>query len=32
MQGRNRYTDTFDKTEYNNRWYRWLAVGSFVWH
>ena len=30
MQGRNRYTDTFDWTDYNNRWYRWLAVGSLV--
>ena len=30
MNGRNRYTDTFDKTDYNNRWYRWLAVASLV--
>jgi hypothetical protein len=30
MNGRNRYPDTFDKTDYNNRWYRWLAVGSFA--
>lgn len=30
MNGRNRYTDTFNKTDYNNRWYCWLAVASLV--
>ena len=30
MNGRIRYRDTFDKTDYNNRWYRWLAVASLV--
>jgi hypothetical protein len=30
MNGRNRYTDTFNRTDYNNRWYRRLAVASLV--
>lgn len=30
MNARNRYTDTFDRTNYNNRWYRWLAVASLI--
>lgn len=30
MNGPNRYSDTFSKAASDNRWYRWLAVGSFI--
>ncbi len=30
MNGRDRRTPFFDRTDYNNRWYRWLAVASLV--
>ena len=30
MNERNRYTDSFSKAAANNRWYRWLAVASFI--
>ena len=30
MNQRNRYTDTFNKTDYNNLWYLRLAVASLV--
>ena len=30
MNEPNRYSDTFSKTASNNRWYRWLAAGTFI--
>ncbi len=30
MNQRNRYTNTFNKTDYNNLWYLKLAVASLV--
>ncbi len=30
MNGPNHYSDTFSRTASNNRWYRWLAAGSFI--
>ncbi len=28
MNGRNRRRPFYDRTDYNNRWYRWLALAS----
>ena len=28
MNGRPQRTPFFDRTDYNNRWYRWLALAS----
>ncbi|MCC2641344.1 MAG: hypothetical protein K0S45_1757 [Nitrospira sp.] len=28
MNRRHRRTPFFDRTDYNNRWYRWLALAS----
>ena len=30
MYGRQRRTGFYDQTNYNNRWYRWLALASFL--
>ena len=30
MNRRQRHTHFFDRTDYNNRWYRWLALASAI--